>query len=229
MGISIHFGEPSRCASTEAAIASCPSVKISASTCTKSPRVRFAGNRPQSTSGETPSIRTRLRPSETCTTMLVPLSFELRVMSHYFTKSGCHPERTGPQTSFSLGVVSRRICGCFFLNCFVLLPVCNQIGIQLNGLMRNRLPTEDLFNSAPARVAKSLALFRIVEHFIQPRREIACEFFRMCGKTCDRVLLEWHQVPSHAIHHHFFDATRRACDHWRATGHRLKIDNPEWL
>ena len=24
----------------------------------------------------------------------------------------CHPERTGPQTSFSLGVVSRRICGC---------------------------------------------------------------------------------------------------------------------
>jgi hypothetical protein len=26
----------------------------------------------------------------------------------------CHPERTGPQTYFSLGVVSRRICGCFF-------------------------------------------------------------------------------------------------------------------
>ena len=25
----------------------------------------------------------------------------------------CHPERTGPQTYFSLGVVSRRICGCF--------------------------------------------------------------------------------------------------------------------
>jgi hypothetical protein len=25
----------------------------------------------------------------------------------------CHPERTGPQTFFSLGVVSRRICSCF--------------------------------------------------------------------------------------------------------------------
>ena len=33
----------------------------------------------------------------------------------------CHPERTGPQTLFSLGVVSRRICGCFSFvpfNCF---------------------------------------------------------------------------------------------------------------
>src|ERR1700733_8345346 len=27
-------------------------------------------------------------------------------------KTGCHPERTGPQTMFSLGVVSRRICFC---------------------------------------------------------------------------------------------------------------------
>jgi hypothetical protein len=28
----------------------------------------------------------------------------------------CHPERTGPQTLFSLGVVSRRICGCSSAN-----------------------------------------------------------------------------------------------------------------
>jgi hypothetical protein len=33
------------------------------------------------------------------------------VMSQKFsTKSDCHSERTGPQTFFSLGVVSRRIC-----------------------------------------------------------------------------------------------------------------------
>ena len=25
----------------------------------------------------------------------------------------CRPERTGPQMFFNLGVVSRRICGCF--------------------------------------------------------------------------------------------------------------------
>ena len=29
----------------------------------------------------------------------------------------CHPERTGPQTPFSLGVVKRRICGCFSAGC----------------------------------------------------------------------------------------------------------------
>src|SRR5580698_3048582 len=28
----------------------------------------------------------------------------------------CHPERKGPQTFFSLGVVSRRICGCSCFN-----------------------------------------------------------------------------------------------------------------
>jgi len=28
----------------------------------------------------------------------------------FLTLAGCHSERTGPQTSFSLGVVSRRIC-----------------------------------------------------------------------------------------------------------------------
>ena len=31
-------------------------------------------------------------------------------------KSCCHPERKGPQTYFSLGVVSRRICFCFRRN-----------------------------------------------------------------------------------------------------------------
>src|SRR5580658_1662150 len=29
----------------------------------------------------------------------------------------CHPERKGPQTPFSLGVVSRRICCCSFALC----------------------------------------------------------------------------------------------------------------
>ena len=29
----------------------------------------------------------------------------------------CHPERTGPQAIFSLGVVSRRICSCLSNNC----------------------------------------------------------------------------------------------------------------
>ncbi len=31
----------------------------------------------------------------------------------------CHPERTGPQTLFSLGVVSRRICGRFPISCSI--------------------------------------------------------------------------------------------------------------
>ncbi len=38
---------------------SCPSVKMSAETTTSSPTVRLIGNRPPSTSGETPSMITR--------------------------------------------------------------------------------------------------------------------------------------------------------------------------
>src|SRR5271166_310605 len=34
----------------------------------------------------------------------------------FLRKLRCHPERTGPQTFFSLGVVSRRICGCTSAN-----------------------------------------------------------------------------------------------------------------
>ncbi len=37
--------------------------------------------------------------------------FQIRTTSAY--PQLCHPEQTGPQTFFSLGVVSRRICGCF--------------------------------------------------------------------------------------------------------------------
>src|ERR1700756_4123628 len=64
MGISVHSPEPSRCASRAAEMESCPSEKTSASTRTWSPTVRFAGNRPPSTSGETPSIMTRFLPSD---------------------------------------------------------------------------------------------------------------------------------------------------------------------
>ena len=60
-----------------------PSVKISASTRTWSPTVRFAGKRPPSTSGVDPSMMTRLRPSGVSVRVVVSSLFAC-------LRRGCH-------------------------------------------------------------------------------------------------------------------------------------------
>src|ERR1700722_8614481 len=57
--------------------------------------------------------------------------------------NACHPERTGPRTSFSSGVVSRRICFCFLISPFAekkqKLPFSKEFHMTQKGYFRTQI------------------------------------------------------------------------------------------
>jgi hypothetical protein len=67
----------------------------------------FAARHADFRSAATSRLRYRLIPPS-----VVSQKFASQLDSPKFPANGCHPERTGPQTLFRLGVVSRRIRGC---------------------------------------------------------------------------------------------------------------------
>ena len=137
-------------------MASWPSVKMSASTRTWSPTVRLAGKRPQSTCGVIPSIMTRLRPSDLIVVIAMSRSCKILFVPRY--------------KSISVGSVATRWP-------VIRLLLFDQAPVQVNGLMRNRRPTENVFHPPPARIAKTLALLWVLQEFIDARRQDPSRIF----------------------------------------------------
>src|SRR5262249_37053087 len=151
IGISVHSSEPSRRASSEAEIASCPSVKTSASTRTSSPTVRFAANLPQSTCGVMPSMMTRLRPSEL---------FVVIAIYGLLTVSLAGVKRVSPW------LANESFPGFGFVD---------QAFVQVHCLVGYRGPAENRLGAFPSGIPEFSTLRRVLKQLIQPGREILRE------------------------------------------------------
>src|ERR1700722_15148476 len=158
---------------------------MSASTRTWSPRVRFAGKRPQSTCGVIPSIMTRLRPSDRFVVIAISRS-----------------------ARFSLS----RVTGVFHLylvqicEALLRLLLLDQALVQVNGLMRNRRPAENIFHAASACISKAFAFLGVLQQVVDPRREIPGELLRIARKARYRILIEGNKVTCFVVDNHLFDA-----------------------
>src|ERR1019366_194211 len=95
--------------------------------------------------------------------------------------------------------------------------------------MRNRCPTEYVFDTLPACIAEAFALFRILEKLVEARRQILCEFFGIARKAGYGILIERNQVSRFIVNHYLFDAPCRAGNHGSTTRHRFEVNDAEGL